>query len=36
MTAYMEFENGSTGVFVTSTADLPGTNRLELTMSAAS
>ena len=27
-----EFENGATGVFVTSTADLPGTNRLELTM----
>ena len=32
VTAYMEFENGATGVFVTSTADLPGTNRLELTM----
>lgn len=31
VTAYMEFENGSTGVFVTTTADAPGTNRLELT-----
>ena len=30
-TAYMEFENGATGVFVTTTADAPGTNRLELT-----
>ena len=29
--AYMEFENGATGVFVTTTADAPGTNRLELT-----
>ena len=31
VTAYMEFENGATGVFVTTTADVPGTNRLELT-----
>ncbi len=31
VTAYMEFENGATGVFVTSTGDAPGTNRLELT-----
>ena len=31
VTAYMEFANGATGVFVTSTADAPGTNRLELT-----
>lgn len=31
VTAYLEFENGATGVFVTSTADAPGTNRLELT-----
>ena len=31
VTAYMEFENGATGVFVTSTADAHGTNRLELT-----
>ena len=26
----MEFENGATGVFVTSTGDAPGTNRLEI------
>lgn len=31
VTAYMEFKNGATGVFVTTTADAPGTNRLELT-----
>ena len=31
VTAYLEFENGATGVFVTSTADAPGTNRLEVT-----
>lgn len=31
MTAYLEFENGATGVFVTTTGDAPGTNRLELT-----
>jgi predicted dehydrogenase len=31
VTAYMEFENGATGVFVTSTGDAPGTNRLEVT-----
>jgi predicted dehydrogenase len=31
VTAYMEFEGGATGVFVTSTGDAPGTNRLELT-----
>ena len=31
VTAYLEFENGATGVFVTTTADLPGTNRLEIT-----
>lgn len=30
VTAYMEFENGATGVFVTSTGDTPGTNRLEI------
>ena len=30
VTAYMEFENGATGVFVTSTADTPGTNRFEV------
>jgi predicted dehydrogenase len=27
----MEFPNGATGVFVTSTADAPGTNRFEIT-----
>ncbi|WP_343208105.1 Gfo/Idh/MocA family oxidoreductase [Anaerolentibacter hominis] len=31
VTAYMEFPGGATGVFVTSTGDAPGTNRLELT-----
>ena len=31
VTAYLEFENGATGVFVTSTGDAPGTNRLEMT-----
>ena len=30
VTAYLEFENGATGVFVTTTGDAPGTNRLEL------
>lgn len=30
VTAYMEFPNGATGVFVTATADYPGTNRLEI------
>lgn len=32
VTAYMEFANGATGVFVTTTADAPGTNRFEVTM----
>jgi predicted dehydrogenase len=32
VTAYLEFPGGATGVFVTSTGDAPGTNRLELTM----
>ena len=32
VTAYMEFENGATGVFVTTTGDAPGTNRLEVTL----
>lgn len=32
VTAYLEFSNGATGVFVTTTADAPGTNRLELTL----
>ena len=31
VTAYLEFANGATGVFVTTTADAPGTNRLEIT-----
>lgn len=31
VTAYMEFEGGATGVFITSTGDAPGTNRLEVT-----
>ncbi|NLZ89739.1 MAG: Gfo/Idh/MocA family oxidoreductase [Clostridiales bacterium] len=30
VTAYMEFENGATGVFITSTGDSPGTNRFEV------
>lgn len=30
VTAYMEFENGATGAFVTTTADAPGTNRFEI------
>ena len=32
VTAYMEFENGATGVFITSTGDMPGDNRLEIVM----
>ena len=31
VTAYLEFADGATGVFVTTTGDAPGTNRLELT-----
>ena len=31
VTAYVEYPNGATGVFVTSTSDAPGTNRLEIT-----
>lgn len=31
VTAYVEYPNGATGVFVTSTSDCPGTNRLEIT-----
>lgn len=30
VTAYMEFKNGATGVFITSTGEAPGTNRLEI------
>ncbi len=32
VTAYMEYENGATGVFITSTGDAPGTNRFEITL----
>ena len=31
VTAFVEYPNGATGVFVTSTGDSPGTNRLEVT-----
>lgn len=31
VTCYCEYPNGATGVFVTTTADLPGTNRFEIT-----
>lgn len=31
VTAVMEFKNGATGVFITSTGEAPGTNRLEIT-----
>ncbi|NLO83449.1 MAG: Gfo/Idh/MocA family oxidoreductase [Clostridiales bacterium] len=30
VTAYMEYENGATGVFMTTTGEAPGTNRLEV------
>lgn len=30
VTAYMEFANGATGVFISSTGEIPGTNRLEI------
>ncbi len=32
VTAYLEFPNGATGVFITTTADAPGTNRFEITL----
>ncbi len=32
VTIYAEYPNGATGVFITSTGDYPGTNRLEITM----
>ena len=32
VTAYAEYENGATGVFITSTGDARGTNRLEIQM----
>ena len=31
VTAYLEYENGATGVFITTTGEAPGTNRLEIT-----
>jgi predicted dehydrogenase len=31
VTAYVEYENGATGVFVTTTGEAPGTNRFEVT-----
>jgi predicted dehydrogenase len=31
VTAYLEYANGATGVFIASTGEYPGTNRLELT-----
>jgi predicted dehydrogenase len=30
VTAYLQFKNGATGVFVTTTGEAPGTNRLEI------
>ncbi|WP_026559846.1 Gfo/Idh/MocA family oxidoreductase [Bacillus sp. J37] len=30
ITAYVEYENGATGVFITSTGEAPGTNRFEI------
>ncbi|MBR2444285.1 MAG: Gfo/Idh/MocA family oxidoreductase [Clostridia bacterium] len=32
VTAYCEYENGATGIFVTTTGDCPGTNRFEITL----
>lgn len=32
VTAYLEFPEGATGVFIASTGEAPGTNRLEITM----
>ena len=31
VTVYLEYENGATGSFITTTGDTPGTNRLEIT-----
>lgn len=31
VTTYMEYPNGATGVFITTTGDYPGTNRFEIT-----
>ncbi len=30
VTAYLEYENGATGVFITTIGEIPGTNRLEI------
>ncbi len=35
VTTYLEYENGATGVFITSTGDAHGTNRFEIQMDAA-
>ena len=32
VTAFVEYENGATGTFITSTGDIPGSNRFEITM----
>ena len=32
VTAYVEYENGATGTFITTTGDCPGTNRFEVTL----
>lgn len=32
VTTYVEYENGATGTFITSTGDVPGTNRFEITL----
>jgi predicted dehydrogenase len=32
VTAYLEYPNGATGTFITSTGDAPGTNRFEITL----
>lgn len=32
VTAYLEYPNGATGVFITTTGDFPGTNRFEITL----
>jgi len=31
VTAYVEYENGATGTFITTTGDVPGSNRFEIT-----
>jgi len=32
VTTYMEYKNGASGVFITTTGDAPGTNRFEITL----